>query len=98
MNTQNSMPISESRKNRVPRPRSLASARARAVSHFGRRISKIDGSGRRASPSGIQDLDQLARGVLARQSQEDLLEPFRPGFGAPPQVVHRTAGADRPVG
>src|SRR6187549_946976 len=97
MNTQNSMPISDSRKNRAPRPRSLAIARARAVSHFGRRISEIDGSGRRATASGIQDLDELARRVLARETQEDLLESFRSRFRAPSQLGHRAAGADRPV-
>src|SRR5215217_3299754 len=98
MNAQNSMPMSESRKNRAPRPRSLASARARAVSHLGRRISEIDGSGRRAAAtSGIQDLDELARGVLAGETQEDLLQPFRPRLGAPSQLLHRAAGADRPM-
>src|SRR3954471_14787051 len=98
MNTQNSMPTSESRKNRAPRPRSLARARARAVSHFGRRSSEIDGSGRRATASGIQDLDEFARRVLAGESQEDLFEPFRPRLGAPTQLGHRAAGANRPVG
>src|SRR5512138_1331832 len=97
MNTQNSMPTSESRKNRAPRPRSFASARARAVSHLGRRISETDGSGRRASASGIQDLDQLARRVLAGQAEEDLLEAFRSRLGAPAQLVHRAAGADGSV-
>src|SRR5215204_2131960 len=96
MNAQNSIPIRASSPNRAPRPRSFAIARARAVSHFGRSSSAIGGSGRRTA-SGIQDLDQLARRVLAREPEEDLLEPLGPRLGAAPQVVHRPAGADRPV-
>src|SRR5690242_3617936 len=97
MNTQNSAPMSDSRKNRALRPRSLAIARARAVNHLGRRISEIEGSGRRTSASGIQDLDELSRRVLARETQEDLLESFRPRFGAAPQLLHRAARADGSV-
>src|SRR5829696_10179364 len=96
MKAQNSIPIRASSPNRAPRPRSLAIARARAVSHLGRSSSAIGGSGR-LTASGIQDLDELTRRVLARETEEDLLEPLGPCLGAAPQVVHRAAGADRPL-
>src|SRR5215207_7615367 len=96
MNVQNSSPITASRVKRAPRPRSLAIARVRAVSHFGRSSSVSDGSGRRTA-SGIEDLDQLARRVLAGEPQEDLLQPLGAGRGAATQLVHRPARADRPL-
>src|SRR4051794_24206651 len=96
MNTQNSIPTSASRPNRALRPRSFAIARARAVSHFGRSSSDTGGFGRRTA-SGIQDLDQLARRILAGETEEYLLQPFRSRFGAASQLRHRAAGADRPV-
>src|SRR5258705_8774655 len=94
MNAQNSMPMSARSPKRAPRPRSFAIARARAVSHFGRSSSVTGGSGRR-TVSGIQDLDQLARRVLAGEAEEDLLQPLGARFGAAPQLGHRAAGADR---
>src|SRR3954454_15712962 len=94
MNTQNSSPIAPSSPKRAPRPRSFAIARARAVSHLGRSRSASGGSGR-TSASGIQDLDQLARRVLAREAQEDLLQAVGAGFGAAAQLLHRAARADR---
>src|SRR6478735_9811521 len=96
MNTQNSMPMNARSPKRAVRPRSFAMARARAVSHLGRSSSDTGGSGRR-TVSGIQDLDQLARRVLARETEEDLLQPLRARFGAPSQLRHRAARADRPV-
>src|SRR6188472_512053 len=110
MNSQNKPPITASTLNRAPRPRSFAIVRARAVSHFGNRSSASAGSGRfscgwtsigrapmgSASASGIKDLDQLARGILASETQEDLLESLRitgaRGFGA--QLGHRAARAN----
>src|SRR6476659_6232663 len=96
MNTQNSMPMNARSPKRAERPFSLAIARARAVSHFGRSSSDTGGSGRRTA-SGIQDLDQLARRILARETQEDLLQPLCSRFGAASQLLHRAAGADRPM-
>src|SRR5215210_2322699 len=96
MNAQKSIPMNASSPKRAARPRSLAIARARAVSHFGRSSSAIGGSGRRTA-SGIQDLDQLARRVLASETQEDLLEPFGTRLGTPAKVGHRAARADRSV-
>src|SRR3954463_13489770 len=97
MKVQNSAPMAASRPKRAPRPRSFAIARARAVSHLGRSSSASDGSGRAptARASGIQHLHQLARGILAGESQEDLLETLRSRIGAAAELVHRAAGADR---
>src|SRR6478672_7228969 len=100
MKAQNSSPIAASSPKRAPRPRSFDIARARAVSHLGRRSRRSDGSGRPATAgaSGIQHLDQLARRVLAGEAQEDLLETLRSGVGAATQLVHRAAGANGPLG
>src|SRR3954451_12186656 len=100
MNAQNSTPINESSPKRAPRPRSLAIARARAVNHLGRSRRASAGSGRVAAAvaavaSGIQHLDQLARGVLAGEAEEDLLQPLDPRRGAGPQLFHRAARANR---
>src|SRR3978361_1135865 len=96
MNPQNISPISASNPNRAPRPRSFAIARARAVSHLGRSSRGSAGSGR-VTTSGIQHLDELARGVLAGEPQEDLLESIGARLRALAQLVHRTARADRPL-
>src|SRR4051794_30742455 len=96
MNAQKSMPMKKSSAKRAVRPRSFAIARARAVSSLGRSSSDTDGSGR-PTASGIQDLDQLACRILPREAEEDLLESFRPRFGAAPQLRHRAAGPDRSV-
>src|SRR5258708_235291 len=76
MNAQKPKPMMPRIVKRAPRPRWPASVRARAVSHFGSRTKPSEGSGRDPA-SGIQDLDQLARRVLASESQEDLLESLR---------------------
>src|SRR3954451_10215435 len=96
MNAQNISPITPSSVKRAPRPRSFAIARARAVSHFGRSSRVSAGSGR-TTASGIQHLDELARGVLAGELEEDLLEPIGARLGALPQLVHRATRADRPL-
>src|SRR5690242_19049905 len=97
MNSQNSRAIPPSTMSRAERPRSFAIARARAVGHLGRSSRANDGSGRTPT-SGIQHLDQLARRILAGEPQEDLLQPLRAGVRAATEVVHRAAGADRPLG
>src|SRR6476620_4497300 len=99
MKAQNSSPIAASRPKRATRPRSFDIARARAVSHFGRRSRRSDGSGRlsTARASGIQHLYQLARRVLAGEAQEDLFESPRALVGAATQLVHRAARADGPL-
>jgi hypothetical protein len=74
----------------------LAIARARAVNHFGRSSRANDGSGR-VPTAGLENLDELARPVVARVAQEDLLQPLRSRVGAAPQVVHRATRADRPL-
>src|SRR5690242_21201850 len=96
MNTQKSRVMPPSTASRALRPRSLAIARARAVSHLGRSSSANDGSGR-APTSGIQHLDELARGVLAGEAQEDLLQPPRAGIRTATEVVHRAARTNRPL-
>src|SRR3954464_3449574 len=99
MNAQNSTPMTPSSVKRAPRPRSPAMVRARAVSHFGSRTKLSDGSGRRSSlteafASGIQHLDQLARRILAREAQEDLLEPLLATRCRRAQLRHGTARPD----
>src|SRR6478735_2792220 len=94
MNAQKSSAMPPSTASRAERPRSFATARARTVSHLGRRSRANDGSGRTPT-SGIQHLEQLPCGVLARESEEDLLQPLRAGVRAATKVVHRAARADR---
>ena len=103
MNAQNSSADdAEQREARAASALARPSSRARAVSHLGSSTSPSDGSGRAAASaaeppaiaaSGIQHLDQLARRVLARESQEDLLEPVvarsPPSRAAPPSCRRR---------
>src|SRR5437868_515863 len=97
MKVQNRTPIVASTVKRAARPRSLAIARARAVSHLGSSRSPSDGSGR-AATSGIQHLDELARRVLAGEAQEDLFQALRARVGAVTQLRHRAARTNRPLG
>src|SRR5262245_16671337 len=84
---------------RAPRPFSPIVFRARAVIHFTLSRCAVDGSGsprglgRSATPSagsalGVEDIDQLARRVLAGESQEDLLETHGAGFRGCAEVGH----------
>src|SRR5690348_3621630 len=106
MKAQNSAPKPPSSSHRAARPRSPASARARAVRSLGRSRWNSPGSGASgagvlpnagrsaATASRIQDRHQLARGVFAGELEEDVLEPRRAGLGMRAQLVHRAAGAD----
>src|ERR671930_345427 len=90
MNDQKSKQKTPSRIHRAVRPRSPASARARAVRYFGSRRCERDGSG----SSCIEHLDELARRVFAGELEEDVLEPRRTRFGVRTQLFHRAAGPD----
>src|SRR5450432_359555 len=48
-------------------------------------------------PSGIQHLDQLARRVLTREPQEELLEPLRTRANALVQLLHRSRSPNAPA-
>ncbi len=67
---------------------------ARAVSHLGLRRCAVDGSG---SFSSIEDVDQRARRVLSRETEEDLFEPGRARDRGRPQLVHGATRADHAV-
>ena len=89
MNAQKQQPEhAEERRARAASALVRRRARARAVSHFGTSRCS-DGSesaarraSRRARASGIEDLDELARRVLAGEPQEDLSSPVRARVGA----------------
>src|SRR5215208_4800699 len=96
MKLQNNSPISASSAKRATRPRSPASARTRAVISFGISRCSSDGSGSVPASAAlrIEDVDQLARRILAGELEEDGLEPGGAGLRARAQVVHRTASAN----
>src|SRR4029079_5861037 len=104
-NVQNPRPNAPRMKTRTPRPFSPMVFRARAVIHFTLSRWAVDGSGRprglgrsttprAVSALGVEDIDQLARPVLAGEPQEDPLEAHRAGVPGCAEVGHRARGAN----
>src|SRR5690606_30661272 len=81
----------------------------RAVSHLGRSRCSSGGSGSavitRCPPlmrgekmiSGVEDIDQVAGGVLAGEAEEDLLEAALPFLQVATEIRHGAVGLDLPV-
>src|ERR1035437_9776837 len=108
MKAQNSDPMMVSIATRTPRPFRSLTDRARAVSSLGLSrcssvasdscpatrtpaVGVIEGSRR----SGIEHFDEIPHRLLAREPEEDLLEPS--AFRAGAQVAHRAARGNPPA-
>src|SRR5678816_377581 len=105
MNAQKPMPKMARNTQRIALPRSPDAARARAVRYFGTSRCSIDGSGSffpgstgapsaSASRSGVEDIDQRAGSVLARETKEDVFQSGVARFGVGAQLGHRAQGAN----
>src|SRR4051812_28155243 len=72
----------------------LTLARSPGTNCRSARFAPADGSRSKSNGSGVEDIDQGPRGVLAGESQENLLQPFGSGLRARSQLRHRAKRAN----